>query len=132
MKTIYTLSTVALIALSLISLADDKIKNKGRSSAVSVAPFSWGDPEAAAPAELSHISIANTSVPLAPFVWGSPEDAVNITTTGNLLVPVAPFIYGDPDADVPEDPESLKTVNLKVPIAPFVLGDPDADASVGI
>ena len=101
MKTIYTLSTLVLIALSLSGFADDKIKNKEKSSAVSVAPFIWGDPESEVPAGLSTLKAKNAFVPIAPFVWGSPEDSVNIEESKRLVVPVAPFVLGDPDADAP-------------------------------
>ncbi len=128
MKTIYTLSTLVLIALSLNSIADDKLKNKDKSSAVSVAPFVWGDPETEVPAELVTLKTKNALVPLAPFVWGSPEDSVSIEDNKRLVVPVAPFVFGDADSDVPAELAYIKAVNLEVPVAPFVLGEPGADA----
>ncbi|SKB42822.1 hypothetical protein [Daejeonella lutea] len=125
MKTIYTLSTIVLIALSLNSKADDKIKNRDKSATVSVAPFVWGDPEDAVPAELKEVK--KVMVPVAPFVWGSPEDAVNVTANNNMNVPVAPFIYGNPNDDAPEGLASIKAVGALVPAAPFVLGEPGID-----
>jgi hypothetical protein len=127
MKTIYTLSTLILIALSLNSFADDKLKNKDKSSAVSVAPFIWGDNENEVPAELVTLKTKNVFVPVAPFVWGRPEDSVSIEENEKLVVPVAPFIYGDADSDAPAELANIKAVNLEVPVAPFVLGSPDAD-----
>lgn len=93
MKTIYTLSTIVLIALSLNSLADDKLKNRDKSNAVSVAPFVWGDPEEAAPAEL--VEGKKAVVPVAPFVWGSPEDAVSMTENQFSVVhfQFSPFLF---------------------------------------
>ena len=128
MKTIYTLSTVILIALSLNSNADDKIKNREKTSAVSIAPFVWGDPEKEAPHELGTLKAKNSLVPVAPFVWGSPEDATSITELRHLLVPVAPFYFGEPDADAPEVLEFIKAKNANVPLAPFEYGNPDSDA----
>ncbi len=129
MKAIYTLSTIVLIALSLNSKADDKIKNRDKSNTVAVAPFVWGDPEDAAPIELKDVK---TLVPVAPFIWGSPEDSVNVLEMNNLNVPLAPFIYGNPDADAPEGLAYIKAVGALVPVAPFVLGDPEMDAPTTI
>lgn len=122
MKPIYTLSTIVLIALSLNSSADDKLKNRDKSNVVSVAPFIWGDPEEADPAEINEVK---TLVPVATFAWGSPEYSVCITENINMNVPIAPFIYGNPDADAPEGLEYIRAVGALVPVAPFVLGDPD-------
>lgn len=116
------------MALSLNSLADDKLKNRDKSNAVSVAPFVWGDPEEAAPAEL--VEGKKAVVPVAPFVWGSPEDAVSITENKNMNVPVAPFIYGNPDADAPEGLKYIKAVGALVPVAPFVWGNAEEAAPV--
>jgi len=132
MKTIYTLSTIVLIALSLNSLADDKITNKEKSAAVSVAPFIWGDPDATAPVELAGLRVKNAFVPVAPFVWGSPDDVVMINENKNVLVPVAPFVYGNPDSDVPAELAHIKAININVPVAPFIFGDPDLDVPVDL
>ena len=123
MKTIYTLSTIVLIALSLNSKADDKIKNRVKTSSVSVAPFVWGDPETEAPIELGTLKAKNALVPVAPFIWGSPEDVVSVNEMRHLLVPAAPFYFGEPDADALEGLEFIKAKNAKVPVAPFVWGD---------
>lgn len=128
MKTIYTLSTIILIALSLNSSADDKVKNREKTSVVSVAPFVWGDPEKEAPHELGTLKAKNALVPVAPFIWGSPEDAAGITELKHLLIPLAPFYFGEPDADAPEVLELIKTNNTRVPVAPFEYGNPDSDA----
>ncbi len=125
MKTIYTLSTMVFIALSLNSSADDKIKNREKSASVSVAPFIWGDPEEAASVEITEAT--KLLVPVAPFVWGLPEELVSINENGKSMVPVAPFIYGSPDAETPEGLAYVKAVNALVPVAPFVSGDPDMD-----
>lgn len=130
MKTIYTLSTIVLIALSLNGSADDKIKNKEKSSAVSVAPFIWGDPEEEAPVGLTEAN--KVLVPVAPFVWGSPEDVLSVSEINKLSVPVAPFSYGNADNDAPEGLQYIKAVNAKVSVAPFVLGDPDMDVPAEI
>ncbi len=132
MKTIYSLFTVVLIALSLNTFADDKVRGKEKASSVSVAPFVWGDPEAAAPAWLGSLKAKNALVPVAPFVWGSAEDEVSINENIKMIVPVAPFIYGNPDSDIPAGLQFVKAVNADVPVAPFVFGDPDADGPEGI
>lgn len=126
MKTIYTLSTIILIALSLNSKADDKIKNNAKSSLVPVAPFVWGDPETAAPDGIKR-KAKNALVPVAPFDWGSPEDANNIHEMRHLLVPNAPFTFGEADADIPVGLKYIKAKNAKVPVAPFEFGNPDTD-----
>ncbi|WP_411274682.1 hypothetical protein [Daejeonella sp.] len=127
MKTLYTLTTIALIALSLSSKADDKIKNREKTSVVPVAPFIWGDPETAAPDGIKCKAI-NALVPVAPFVWGSPEDAHNITEIRHLLVPNAQFTFGEPDADIPVDLKFIKAKNAMVPVAPFVWGNSEEAA----
>ncbi len=129
MKTLYTLSTVLLLALSLNTMADDKVKSKDKSAAVAVAPFTLGDPEAGAPLWLSNVKAKNALVPVAPFVWGSPEDTVSINEI-RMAVPVAPFTYGEPDTDVPYRLQFIKAVNADVPVAPFAFGEPDAEAPV--
>ena len=132
MKTIYTLSAIVLIALSLNSKADDKIKNRVKTSGVSVAPFVWGDVETEAPQELGTLKAKNALIPVAPFVWGSPEDAASFSELPHLLVPVAPFYFGEPEADAPAGLEFIKTENARVPVAPFEYGNPDSDAPINI
>jgi len=132
MKTIYTLSSIVLIALSLSSKADDKIKNRVKTSEVSVAPFVWGDLETEAPHDLGNLKAKYALVPVAPFVWGSPEDAASISELRHLLVPVAPFYFGEPEADAPAGLEFIKAKNARVPIAPFEYGNPDSDAPTNI
>ena len=132
MKTIYTLSAIVLIALSLSSKADDKIKNRVKTSGVSVAPFVWGDLETEAPHDLGNLKAKNALIPVAPFVWGSPEDAASISELPHLLVPVAPFYFGEPEADAPAGLEFIKAKNARVPIAPFEYGNPDSDAPTNI
>jgi len=126
MKTIYTLSTIVLIALSLNSFADDKINNKDKSSVVSIAPFNWGEPDAAAPVGLAYIKAKNAYVPVAPFEWGNPDEAVIVEE--KMVVPVAPFYFGSPDADAPEGLKFIKAKNAKVPVAPFIWGDSEEAA----
>lgn len=122
MKTIYTLSALFMITLSLNTFADDKVKNNERyNSAASVAPFTWGTPGTEIPAELRSLKAKNALVPVAPFVWGDPDASLSVK--GNLLVPVAPFIYGDPELDIPARLKFIKAVNADVPVAPFILGD---------
>lgn len=130
MKTIYTLSTIVLIALALNSKADDKIKNNGNASVVPVAPFVWGDPETAAPDGIGRRKAKSALVPVAPFVWGSPEEVNNISEMRHLMVPSAPFSLGEPDADVPVGLKFVKAKNAKVPVAPFSWGDPEEAAPV--
>lgn len=126
MKTIHTLTTVVLIALSLNSFADDRIINKDKSSAVSVAPFNWGDPHAAAPVELASLKAKNAFVPVAPFEWGNPDETIMIKV--KWVVPVAPFSYGNPDEIAPEGLRCIKAKNAKVPVAPFIWGDSEEPA----
>ena len=132
MKTINTLSAIVLIALSLNSKADDKIKSRVKTSAVSVAPFVWGDLETEAPQELGTLKAKNALIRVAPFVWGSPEDASSISELPHLLVPVAPFYFGEPEADAPAGLEFIKAKKSRVPIAPFEYGNPDSDAPTNI
>jgi hypothetical protein len=127
MKTIYTLSTLILLALALNTQADDKVKSKHRSAAVSAAPFSLGDPDTEVPLWLGHVKAKNALVPVAPFEWGSPEEAERISEL-RLIVPVAPFAYGEPDTDVPFGLQYVKAVNADVPLAPFEFGEPEAEA----
>lgn len=128
MKTIFSLLTIILIAYSLNSKADDKIKDNGKASVVPVAPFVWGDPETEAPDGIGRRKAKNALVPVAPFVWGSPEDADNLTELRHLMVPNAPFSFGVPDADVPVGLKFVKAKNAKVPVAPFVWGDSEEAA----
>ena len=102
MKTITTLSTLIMIALSLNTLADDKLKTsvKDEFSTVATSPFIWGSPEVDAPLGLGFVKAKNALVPIAPFEWGNNEEIVEIEE--RLLVPVAPFVFGNPSKDAPE------------------------------
>lgn len=128
MKTLYTLSTIVLIALSLTSFADDKVNNKDKSSVVSVAPFIWGDPDVAAPVGLAYVIAKNAFVPVAPFVWGTADEALSVSENNRLSVPVAPFSYGNPVSEAPEGLGYVKAKNAKVPVAPFIWGNSEEAA----
>jgi hypothetical protein len=102
MKTIYILIAVLMIALSLETFADDKVKNnKLDGAAVAVAPQVWGNPDTNIPVELATLKAKNAFVPVAPFVWGSSEEMVSIDNE-KFEVPVAPFVFGAPDEEAPQ------------------------------
>ncbi len=126
MKTISALTTLIMITLALNTSADDKTKNVegNRNRSVSVAPFVWGEAQAAVPAELRYVKAKYALVPVAPLVFGNPEDELSLEDKIKLSIPVAPFIWGDP-GDVPTELGLLKAANAGVPVAPFVWGRPD-------
>jgi hypothetical protein len=104
MKTIFALSTVLLITLSLNTQAGNKSS------------------------DLTN-DLPKSKVPVAPFVLGSPDDIIGSANTikgsKNLKVPVAPFIWGNPDETAPESLKNIKAQYANVPLAPFVWGNPE-------
>jgi len=135
MKTIFALSTVFLISVSMNLNAAAKSSDLPidlPKSMVSVAPFVWGSPNEEAPEDLRFVKAKFAKVPLAPFVWGSPDDIINsvksITGLKFLNVPVAPFVWGNAEETAPESLKNIKAENANVPVAPFVWGNADEDA----
>ena len=135
MKTIFALSTVILMTLSLNSNAGFKSSDFSDDlpkSMVSVAPFVWGNPEDLAPEGLRYVKAKFAKVPVAPFVWGSSDDLIDsvksIQGFKNLNVPVAPFVWGSSDETAPESLKNIKAKNADVPVAPFVWGNPEEAA----
>lgn len=132
MKTIFALSTVLLMTLSLNTQALNKgsyFINDLPKSIVSVAPFVWGSSEDEAPEDLRFVKAKFAKVPVAPFVFGSPEDIINsvnsIKGSKNLDVPVAPFVWGNSDETAPETLKNIKAQYSNVPVARFVWGNPE-------
>ncbi|MFA6945002.1 MAG: hypothetical protein WC220_03785 [Pedobacter sp.] len=77
MKTILTLTATFLMAFSLNTIAGNKNSNFSSDkpkTMVAVAPFEWGNPNEAAPAELRFVKAKYAKVPVAPFVWGNAGD----------------------------------------------------------
>ena len=135
MKTIFALSTVILMTLSLNSNAGFKSSDFSDDlpkSMVSVAPFVWGNPEDLAPEGLRYVKAKFAKVPVAPFVWGSSDDLIDsaksIQGFKNLNVPVAQVEWGSPDDTAPESLKNIKAENADVPVAPFVWGNPEEAA----
>jgi hypothetical protein len=132
MKTIFALSTVILMTLSLngnAAVKSSDFSNDLPKSMVSVAPFVWGSPDDQAPEGLRFVKARFAKVPVAPFVWGSPDDIIDsgksVKGFKNLNVPVAPFVWGSPDETAPESLKNIKAENANVPVAPFVWGNPE-------
>jgi hypothetical protein len=135
MKTIFALSTVILMTLSLNSNAGFKSSDFSDDlpkSMVSVAPFVWGSPDDQVPEGLRYVKARFAKVPVAPFVWGSSDDLIDSVKSmkgfKNLNVPVAPFVWGSSDETAPESLKNIKAENANVPVAPFVWGNPEEAA----
>ena len=119
MKTITTLLTFSLLALSTASFAvidDSRLEKK---SNVPAAPSVWEGAEIEAPESLKLLKAKNAFVPVAVFSWGDSSEAPeNI-----LMVPVAPFVCGDSTEEAPEELGFIKIQSAVFPVAPFVWGD---------
>jgi hypothetical protein len=104
MKTIYTLTSTLLIALSMSASAKDHSSDKPKSM-VAVSPFVWGSPAESVPEEIKLLKAKFALVPIAPFVWGNAgETAPKVVEERifmKLEVPVAPFVWGNPNEIAP-------------------------------
>ena len=119
MKTITTLLTFSLLALSTASFAGLDDSRLERKSNVPAAPSVWEGAEIEAPESLKLLKAKNAFVPLAVFSWGDSSEAPeNI-----LMVPVAPFVCGDSTEEAPEELGFIKIQSAVFPVAPFVWGD---------
>ena len=119
MKTLTTLLTFSLLALSTASFAVSDDSRLERKSNVPAAPSVWEGAEIEAPESLKLLKAKNAFVPLAVFSWGDSSEAPeNI-----LMVPVAPLVYGDSTEEAPEELGFIKIQSAVFPVAPFVWGD---------
>ncbi|MXV49768.1 hypothetical protein GS399_02210 [Pedobacter sp. HMF7647] len=123
MKTLKNIAAALLIITSVNAFASEKTPAKSKTSlnkSIAVAPFSFGNPDEAAPENLKALTVK-----VAPMIYGdasetAPEELVNLKR-----VPVAPMIYGNADE---EAPENLRALTVKV--APMVYGDSSEAAPV--
>ena len=124
MKTLTTLLTFSLLALSTASFAVSDDSRLERKSNVPAAPSVWEGSEIEAPESLKFLKAKNAFVPVAVFSWGDSSDAPeNI-----LVVPVAPLVYGDSTEEAPEELGFIKIQSAVFPVAPFVWGDASVES----
>jgi hypothetical protein len=120
MKTLNTLLTLSLLAISTACFATLDGSKPEKNMNVPVAPSVWESSQIEAPESLQFLKAKNAHVPLAGCVWGDPSDAPAHLS----MVPVAPFVFGDSMENAPEELTFLKAKCALVPVAPFVWGDP--------
>lgn len=119
MKTLTTLLTFSLLALSTASFAVSDDSRLEKKSSIPAAPSVWEGDEIVAPESLKFLKAKNAFVPIALFSWGDSSEAPENV----LMVPVAPFVYGDSTEKAPEELRLIKIQSAVVPVAPFVWGD---------
>lgn len=119
MKTLTTLLTFSLLALSTASFAVSDDSSLEKKSNIPAAPSVWECDEIATPESLKFLKAKNAFVPVAVFFWGDSSEAPENV----LMVPVAPFVYGEPTEKAPEELGLIKIRSAVVPVAPFVWGD---------
>lgn len=117
MKTLTTLLTLSLLALSTASYALSDGNEKR--SKVPVAPNVWENSQIEVPESLKFLKAKNAYVPFADFTWGDPSGAPEQL----LMVSLAPFVFGDSQEEAPEELGFIRAKYATVPVAPFVWGE---------
>lgn len=105
MKTLITLSGSLIIMMALKASAADHenpVKSDKPATAVTVAPFIWGNPEENAPIELKNVKAKYASVPVAPFFPGDANEIAPSDLITDVQIPLAPFVWGDPEEEAPQ------------------------------